>query len=299
MGLGETLSLLSALAWAVAVILFKKSADSLSPFALNYFKNSLVFVLLWPTIFAVVGWGAPAIPSNEWLLAMLSGFIGIGVADTLYFQALNRAGAAKTGMAATLYTPSVILLSSLFLGESLHLWQWLGVLLVLVGVVLVTYQSTAQSSDEKTVPQTDWLPLGMAGFSVFLMAIGIVMAKPLLEKYSFLWVVQLRVIGGLLGMTVWLLFRQSPQRLWREYQQVKAWPTVLAGAFIGTYMSMVLWLAGYKYAKASIAAVLNEMSAVFIVLLASFWLKERLSLQQWLGAACCMAGIGMVVWFIV
>ena len=39
-------------------------------------------------------------------------------------------------------------------------------------------------------------------------------------------------------------------------------------AFVGQCLSMVLWLAGYKYAPASIAAILNETSSVFIVLLA-------------------------------
>ena len=49
-GIGEFYSLSSAFIWAVAVILFKKSGESLNPFALNLFKNVLALTLLGLTI---------------------------------------------------------------------------------------------------------------------------------------------------------------------------------------------------------------------------------------------------------
>lgn len=40
-GIGEMYSLACGLAWAIAVVLFKKSGESLPPFALNLFKNAV------------------------------------------------------------------------------------------------------------------------------------------------------------------------------------------------------------------------------------------------------------------
>ena len=45
-GLGEFYSLSCAVVWAAAVVLFRKSGESLGPFALNLFKNGLAAVLL-------------------------------------------------------------------------------------------------------------------------------------------------------------------------------------------------------------------------------------------------------------
>ena len=76
---------------------------------------------------------------------------------------------------------------------------------------------------------------------------------------------------------------------------MRHWPHIIAGAIIGTYLSMMLWLAGYKYTKASIAAVLNELAAVFIVVLAVLFLKERTTPRQIGGTLLAIAGVVLVV----
>jgi drug/metabolite transporter (DMT)-like permease len=58
---------------------------------------------------------------------------------------------------------------------------------------------------------------------------------------------------------------------------------------------MLLWLAGYKYTQASIAAVLNEMAAVFMLALAAVFLHDRLKPLQLWGSVVALAGVGLVV----
>ena len=55
------------------------------------------------------------------------------------------------------------------------------------------------------------------------------------------------------------------------------WPKLLVAAFVGQFLAMVLWLAGYKFTLASVAAILNETASIFILLLAAIWLKEPLT----------------------
>lgn len=64
---------------------------------------------------------------------------------------------------------------------------------------------------------------------------------------------------------------------------------------MGTYISMLLWLAGYKYTSASVASVLNEMAAVFILILAAIFLHDRLKRAQLAGAALAISGVLLVV----
>ncbi len=51
--LGEILSALAPLAWAVAVILFRMAGRSVEPLALNLFKNTVGLLLLGITLLVV------------------------------------------------------------------------------------------------------------------------------------------------------------------------------------------------------------------------------------------------------
>ncbi len=291
-GIGEFFSLSCAFVWAVAVVLFKKSGESLGPFALNLFKNFLALILLGATVFAVSPqW--PQLPMPAIALILLSGFLGIGAGDTLYLRSLNAMGASRMAVAQTLYSPFVIGLSAAFLGERLATAQWLGVILVLSGIVLVNYVRDAgiDAADARALRRG----AATGVVAMLLMAIGVVLAKPMLERYDFLWVVWLRLVGGLLGMVGVIAWRRNLATLLIEYRRVRHWPTIVAGSIAGTYLSMLLWLAGYKYTRASIAAVLNETAALFIVLLAVMFLHEKVRGRQLAGIALALGGVLLVV----
>jgi len=291
-GLGEFYSLACALAWAIAVILFKKSGESLAPVPLNLFKNAVGLVLMLATVLAFSGTAWPGIPAVAVAVALFSGFLGIGLGDTLYFRALNSVGASRMAIAQTLYSPFVIVLSALYLAERLSLLQCAGVALVLGGILLVHNTAGSGLVDARLLRRG----LLEAAGSVFAMAAGVVMAKPLLERYDFLWIVTLRIVGGVLGMLIFMPSARNVAGIRAAFSGVRHWPHVIAGSVVGTYISMLLWLAGYKYTKASIAAVLNEMAAVFILALAALFLGDRLKPVQFAGSALAIAGVLLVVW---
>lgn len=291
MGLGELYALGCALAWAIAVILFKKSGEHLPPFALNLVKTAMVLPLFALTILAVDGPALPSIPRGHLGVILLSGLLGIAAGDTLYFRALNAIGASRIAVAQALYSPFVILLSFVWLGERLGAWQFAGVGLVLSGIVLVTWSRERQSLDARALRAG----VAWAVLSVFLMALGIVIAKPMLEQHDFLWVVALRIAAGFVGMFAIALVRRQLGQLWRVYRGVTHWPAIVAGGITGTYLSMMMWLAGYKYTQASIAAVLNELAAVFILPLAVIFLRESVQPRQAIGVLLALGGVVLVV----
>ena len=291
-GIGEFYSLACALVWAVAVVLFKKSGESIAPFALNLFKNSLAALLLGITVLVV----SPEVPDFTPLslgLIVISGLLGICLGDNYYLRALNTIGASRMAVAQTLFSPFVIVLSAVFLHERLHGLQWLGAAFVLGGIVLVTWTRDSAMSDVDARRLRAGAALGV--LSVLLMAIGIVMAKPMLALHDFLWVVWLRVVAGVAGLLVVVAIRRNAGALRSEYRAVRHWPQVIAGSVAGTYLSMMLWLAGYKYTSASVAAVLNETAAVFIVLLAVLFLHEKVGRRQIAGIVLAMLGVSLMV----
>ena len=290
--MGEFFSVACAAAWAMAVVLFRRSGETLPAFELNLFKNLLGVTLLIPTVLLTEGFTLPAYSPATWAVVAISGIIGIAVADTWYLRALNLMGAARTGVTASLYSPFVILLSILFLGESLAAWQLAGFLLVLGGILLVTWRTHRMDVSMRA------LKLGVAygAGAVLLMAIGVVMVKPVLEGDDFFWTVLLRLAAGTLAMLALVGVAGSGQRVLARYREPQPWGTVVLASFLGTYLSMILWLAGYRLTDASIASVLNETAAAFIVLFSWWVLKEELSTRRIFGVLLTFAGVSVIVW---
>lgn len=290
-GLGELYSLAAALCWAVAVILLKKSGESLPPFALNLVKNTLCLAALGLTLLVMGPRQPPAMPPLQLVQTLVSGALGIAVADTLYFRALNAIGAARMGVIGTAYSPGVILLAALFLGERMSLLQLGGVALTLAGIMLVSYAKARDALAAAVLRQGALLGV----LSVAVMAAGVILVKPVLETQDFLWVVSLRVAAGVVLMLVIATLRREWRRLFAACRAVQHWPAIVSGSLMSSYFSQMLWLAGYKYADASIAAVINELAVIFIIGLAAWLLRERVTARQLSGGALALAGVLVVV----
>jgi len=286
-GWGEFFALSSALTWALAVILLRRSGETLPPFELNLFKTIFGVVLMIPTILLVDGFKVPDYSLTGLILVFVSGVLGISVADTWYLRALNIMGVSRTGIVSSLFSPFVILLSAIFLGERLGVWQWLGLLLVLSGVLLVTWRRHRSKVDASDVQRGLMYGVG----AVFMMAVGIVMVKEILETGSFLWTVELRLVGGLAGMLVFVMIRGRWQDLKQNFGRPQPWGTVMFASFMGSYFALILWLAGYKLIDASVASVLNETNVAFIVLLAWLMLGEPINLRKLLGLSLTFVGV--------
>lgn len=287
MGWGEFFAISSALLWALAVILFRRSGETLPAFELNLFKNFLGLILLIPTILLVNGFALPGYSPTELFLVFMSGLLGIAVADTWYLKALNMMGASRTGIVSSLFSPFVILLSAIFLGERLVSWQWLGFVLVMSGVLLVTWRSHRSVVDTADVKKGAMYGVG----AVFMMAAGVVMVKEILETQPFLWTVELRIAGGICGMLVYMLVSARWQSVKRNFSQPQPWGTVIFASFLGAYFALILWLAGYKLIDASVASVLNETNVVFIVFLAWLMLGEQINRRKLAGLALTIGGV--------
>ncbi len=291
--MGEFFSVACAACWALAVVLFRRSGETLPAFELNLFKNLLAAGLMVPTILLVDGISWPGYSAVEWLIVILSGIVGIAIADTWYLRALNLMGASRTGVTASLYSPFVIVLSILFLGEVLLWWQYSGFVLVLGGILLVTWRQNRRDVSLRAIR----LGVGFGAGAVFLMASGIVMVKPILETQSFMWTMGVRLAAGAGGMLLFLHWTQGWQRALDLYRSPQPWGTIVVASLLGSYVSMMLWLAGYKLTLASVASVLNETAAAFIVLFAWLFLKEDMNWRRVAGIAMTFSGVGLIVAF--
>ncbi|MBD9435093.1 DMT family transporter [Pseudoxanthomonas sp. PXM03] len=290
MGIGEAMALGSAAAWAVGVILARQLGVHLPPLTLNLLKNGLVLCVLAPVALLLYAGAWPVMPVRDMLIVLASGVIGIALADTLYFRALNELGAGRMGVIGNLYSPLVMLLGFVFLDERLGGMQWLGFALVAGGVLLVSLPARGQAAR----PQHTLRGILLGLLAIALMAVAIVMVKRTLETQPLLWVTLLRLCGAMAGLLFLASLPSMRQRM-RFVPRDVAWHRLVLAALVGQGLSMVLWLGGYKFTSASVAAILNESASVFLVVLAALWLREPMGRRAFVGVLLTFSGIACML----
>jgi len=288
--IGITCSLGAAFLWALGIILFKKSGETISPIALNIFKCTVTLALFIPTLLLFNIELFPDRPLSDWLIFGLSGIFGITLADTFFFMALSRLGAGMTAVIDCLYLPMILFFSFIFLDEVLGIKGLCGAGLVIGAVIISSAARPVAAVTRKNLIQG--IALGILG--VTLLAGSIIMIKYRLEDVHFLWASFVRMLGGTTGLYLLAVLHSDKKSLAAELYPSKSWKTALPASIIGNYLAMIAWLAGIKYILVSIAAVLNQLSAIFIFILAAIFLKEPITLPRLSATLLAVSGAILV-----
>jgi drug/metabolite transporter (DMT)-like permease len=287
---GEALSLLCAIVWALAVILFRKSGEKVHPLALNTFKNLVATLLFLVTMWVFGESLLRQVPVNTYLLLLLSGALGIGIGDTLLFMSLNRIGAGLTGIVVCMYSPFVIILSFWLLGERLTVLQFIGAALIILAIVVATVEKRKPVVTPMNI--TKGTVIGIIASAA--MAIGVIIIKPILETAPLLWTTQIRLFGGILVLSLILLLNPRRKNIYSSLVNTRKWSYTISGSIVGAYLAMVIWLGGLKYTQAAVASALNQTSTIFIFIFAAIILKESLSARRIIGIILAFCGTLLV-----
>jgi drug/metabolite transporter (DMT)-like permease len=291
--IGEICALSAALTWALALVLFKRSGETIPPLALNLFKNVVTLVFLGGTLL-LLGRDSGALrsyPQGDYAILILSGVIGIALADTVFFYSLNLLGVGIVAIVDCLYSPFVILFAHLLLDERLSPPHYLGTGMILSAVLLASRHAPPANRTRRQVA----LGVVLGAISMALMTFGIVIAKPVLDGHDFplIWGATIRMVAGTVFLAAAALVLPRWRAQWRFLRPSAAWRFSLPATLLGSYLAMLFWVAGFKFAQASIAGVLNQTSTVFALLLATLILKEPFTPRK--AAATIMALAGVVI----
>jgi drug/metabolite transporter (DMT)-like permease len=288
--MGEFYALLTALMWASAVIYLKWSGETIPPFALNVFRVAVSTAALLFSIVAMKQEVLREAPLKDYLTLFASGVIAIAISDTLFLMALNRVGAGIMAIVDCLYAPFVVLFAFLLLGEELGRWQSAGMVLVIAGALIAARHQPPAGITAKQI-----LIGSLCGFlSMATVALGIVIAKPVLNRSPVLWATTMRQIGALIVMVPVALALPSRRKIFSLFRPARNWKYTVPGTFLGSYFALIFWVAGMKYTSAGPAAILNQTSSIYILILASIFLKEPFTMRKVIASVLAIAGIVMV-----
>ncbi|MCG3138907.1 MAG: hypothetical protein HJJLKODD_02778 [Phycisphaerae bacterium] len=299
---GEICALLTAVSWAFALIFFKRCGESIPPTALNLFKNCVGLLLMLVSM-GCLWWFAPEQAGSltgqstyDLLILAFSGVIGIAIADTIFFAALNRLGVGLVAIVDCLYSPFVILIAYFYLpNERLLPLDYIGALLILSAVFISSRHAPPPNRTRRQV--LEGVLLG--ALAMALMAWGIVMVKPIIDPkthdFPLLWAAIIRLGAGTLVLAAGLLCTPVRRVDFAVFKPRAIWRSALPGAVLGTYISLLLWIAGFKWAASGKAALLNQTSTIFAILLATLLLKEAFSGRKALALLLAVAGASLVL----
>lgn len=305
--IGEIASAGCALIWAISAILFRVSGEHINPISLNLLKNGIGLTLFILTMFFMacveapenVTWysaidqmlNPPDVSISDWLILLGSGLFGLAIADSLYFASLNRIGSGYSAIVDCVYSPFVVIGSVLYLGETLH-WKLFPAVILILGAILIGTWNPVSMKHAKQQKQF-YFGVFLGILAMFFVAIAIVGAKPILERSNPLWANAVRMLGGLVPLMLLGCFPKQ-QAIWQCFHSQTPLRAAVTASFFGNYLAMICWLVGMKYTLAHVAGVLNQLSTIFILLLATICLKEKLTTSKLIAIIMGFAG-GVII----
>ena len=288
--MGELFALLTAIIWAAAVILLKRSGESVPPFALNLFRVTVSSVLLLPTA-TLAGQATFASASlSDILLLVASGAFGVAVSDTLFHASLNRIGAGISAIIDCLYSPLTVLLAFVVLDERLSALQIVGMALVLGGVSAAARHEPPHG----VAPRQVAVGVALGVLAMLALAVAIVIAKPVLDRSPLLWAATVRQVGCLAVMLPAALLSPYRRQTLAALRPSRVWFHALPGAVLGSYLGLMCWIGGLKYTKVGVATILNQSSTIYVLILAAIFLQEPFTRRKLVASVVAFAGIVLV-----
>lgn len=285
--IGMAAALGSAMSWALGSVLFRRLGDYLPPVALTFAKGITGVALLGVAVSLV---GFEPLDADVWLLLIFSGLLGIALGDTLFFLALNSLGAHVVVILFTLGQVLTVILAVIWLGEQPQPRAWSGIALILIGIAVVMWNRIGGEEGRTCIAGVVYGLL-----SVVAMSVSIIIAKEALETTGTVQATFIRLLSGTIGI---FLFGQFSGRLFsglNRLRQPRVFGLFLVSVTIVTFGGFWLSLAAIAHVDVAIANTLGATEPLFVLPLAAFLLKEKITVPVVFGSLATVAGIILIV----
>ena len=294
---GELSALSAALCWSIAVIIFKSASNTLSPILITALKNSIaLFSFLLLFMFLDVPLWYSDFEYSDYFKIFISGILGMGIGDILFIYALSQIGANRIAI-MNCFEPAVIYcFSILFLGTILTLQQLTGFAIVIISLLIISYENDLQEID----PLIKKRGMIIQIIAILLSSFGIVLIKPVLEKTTDsismqLWVTAFRLFPGFI--VAWIVFALQKNKLLilEPLLKSKMILKIIASSGLGTFIALSFWIIGYaNIEKPPVASIIGQTSVIFIIILSYIFLKEKISKVRVMSILFAICGVLLI-----
>jgi drug/metabolite transporter (DMT)-like permease len=298
---GGGVALAAAGSWAVSTTLVKGAIVRDGPRAFNVFRCTIALAFFWVTTLAVDGaaaFAAVARADGQWLL--LSGALGLAVGDLWLFEAVRRLG-AQPAIAMNQLSPVWSALLGFALGsERLASRDYLGIAIVIGGVLLVVFGRAPPSKDAPATPVHHTAPQRAGGLAFGLLsslcnAVAGMITRRAIGDVGELPGSTLRMTGGAVALLAWSALLGRLRVDARPLAAIGTMRKELLAVFLATFLGIFAQQMAYARLDASVALCLLSTTPIFLLPLAVGILRERYLPRAWLGTLVATAGIPLLL----
>jgi len=283
--IGVALAILSAATSAISVVLVRKCSNQSSSFNISLAITWVGMLFLWPFALFLTDFSAANLPSI--ILFTLSGILTPGFVRLLYYQGMNKLGAAVNSSFFSVYPLYTSLLAVFFLSEFLAPGNWAGILLVFFGGILVEW-STRGASQNKHSRKDHIYPL-LGGIAL---GISSILRKSALNNFDApVLGVAIAYTVSLLPFLVMLAFSEQT----RKELSLKRDTRLFWVAGIGQAITWLLIFYALAFEDVSVITPLVSIEPVFIAIFAFLYLRKIESVSSKLIVSIILTVLGVVL----
>jgi drug/metabolite transporter (DMT)-like permease len=232
----------------------------LTPNVFILFRVLGATLLFWLVKLAV---NSEKVEKKDLLLLAACGVFGVAVNQLFFFHGLNLSSSINSGIIMTVNPILVVILSFFVLKEKITVLKAVGIFLGAVGAILLTLKAGTSMGD--SILGDLFLFINAASYAIYL-----VIAKPLMKKYSPLTVITYVFSFGLLFV---LLYPPTlTEFIVGDFHSIPfdVWLKIIYVVVGVTFLTYLLTMYGLKYLSASVSSAYIYLQPVLVMFFAVF-----------------------------
>ena len=297
---GEILALMAALFWSIAVVIFKSLSQSISPFLINALKNTIALIcfIIVLSILKIPLFN-PAFTTYEYTAFIISGILGMGIADAVFIYSLSKIGANRIAILNCFEPIAVYCFTFFLLGTSLSVLESIGFIIVIISILVISYEKDQDDIDPKVKKKGILLQI----CAILCSALSMVMIKDILNIHRtdinlIIWIAVFRLFIGFISSWAIFLCLKNTMKLLASIKQKTIIIKVITSSVFGTFMALGCWMMGQAYIeKLPLASILGQTALIFILIFSWIFLKEKITKIRIIASLFALLGVFLSNYF--
>src|SRR3989344_3093929 len=275
-------ALLGAVITGIGQVLVKKGQVKLTPLLDNLLATLIVTLILVPFLFI------RGVDMEAGKSILIYALIAAAMYATFYYI-INFGNVSLMVSLINTFPVVTIMLAVGFLRELPSLYQWFGIILVVLGTIFISREKIKGSINRNRL----WVLWGLLGS----LAIGIAefvtkLATLKVDGFTFTFFVYLMYLPPLV---IFMVLDKNGRKFEKLKNKSSLLYTVIGIFFIE--VGLIAIALAYQYGKASLVSPVISTHMLITALLAAFFLKERLLTVQKVGILVTLIGVSVIgIW---
>ena len=272
-------SLATIMMYGLGQVFAKETRTNASSANLLLILSVNIFVI-WVPYFVIFRDPGTSFPTSTWLLAIATAGLS-GAAYVTFYESLKHGKVSIVGTVAGAYAPWTVILALVFLGESMNLFEGIGVSLVVAAMLVFTYSSNGNGER-----RTELLGIAFAVISLFFWGTSAALAKDVMTDIG-----NTNFIGvyGLVCPTIWVAYWLTTEK--GKFEMPKSNRRILELSMLCFAFGGITYYLAIENGNVSIVSPITNLYPVLTIAVAKYRLRERLTLRQYVALAMLVASI--------